>query len=116
MYDCREGRGVIIGNTLSVSISFLFLFFFHQSSLYSIKIFVKCLYLLVYIYMVRTSGFVWVCAMTFTPGVGCTTSALVCTCCTRGVRDNGVITLVVLKSAEILVYHMFRNIFTMGDY
>ena len=48
MYDCREGRGVIyIGNTQSVSISFLFLFFFHQSSLYPIKIFAKCLYLLV---------------------------------------------------------------------
>ena len=31
VYDCREGRGVIIG---SVSISFLFPFFFHQSSLY----------------------------------------------------------------------------------
>ena len=48
MYDCREGRGVIyIGNTQSVSISFLFLFFFHQSSLYSIKIFAKYFYLLV---------------------------------------------------------------------
>ena len=47
MYDCREGRGVIIGNTQSVSISFLFLFFFHQSSLYPIKIFAKCFYLLV---------------------------------------------------------------------
>ena len=34
MYDSREGHGVIIGNTQSVSISFLFLFFFHQSSLY----------------------------------------------------------------------------------
>ena len=50
MYDCREGRGVIIGNTQSVSISFLFLFFFHQSSLYPIKIFVKCFYLLVFIW------------------------------------------------------------------
>ena len=47
VYDCREGRGVIIGNTQSVSISFLFLFFFHQSSLYLIKIFAKCFYLLV---------------------------------------------------------------------
>ena len=47
MYDCREGRGVIyIGNTQSVNISFLFLFFFHQSSLYPIKIFAKCFYLL----------------------------------------------------------------------
>ena len=47
MYDCREVHGVIIGNTQSVSIPFLFLFFFHQSSLYPIKIFVKCFYLLV---------------------------------------------------------------------
>ena len=48
--DCREGRGVIyIGNTQSVSISFLFLFFFHQSSLYPIKIFENCFYLLVII-------------------------------------------------------------------
>ena len=29
------------------SISFLFLFFFHQSSLYPVKIFAKCFYLLV---------------------------------------------------------------------
>ena len=41
VYDCREGHGVIIGNTQSVSIPFLFLFFFHQSSLYPIKIFAK---------------------------------------------------------------------------
>ena len=27
--DCREGHGVIIGNIQSVSIPFLFLFFFH---------------------------------------------------------------------------------------
>ena len=45
--DCREGRGVIIGNTQSVSIPFLFLLFFHQSSLYPIKIFAICFYLLV---------------------------------------------------------------------
>ena len=38
---------IYIGNTQSVSISFLFLFFFHQSSLYPIKIFAKCFYLLV---------------------------------------------------------------------
>ena len=36
---------MIIGNTQSVSIPFLFLFFFHQSSLYPIK---KCFYLLVH--------------------------------------------------------------------
>ena len=44
MYDCREVHGVIIGNTQSVSISFFLLFFFHQSYLYPIKIFVKCFY------------------------------------------------------------------------
>ena len=43
------GRGVIIGYTQSVSTPFLFLFFFHQSSLYPIKIFAKCFYLLVII-------------------------------------------------------------------
>ena len=38
VYDCREGRGVIYREyTESYSISFLFLFFFHQSSLYPIK-------------------------------------------------------------------------------
>ena len=42
-----RGGVIYIGNTQSVSISFLFLFFFHQSSLYPIKIFAKCFYLLV---------------------------------------------------------------------
>ena len=37
------------------------------------------------------------------PGVRCTTSALVCTSCTRGVQQNDAIGLVVLQSAEILV-------------
>ena len=47
VYDCREGRGVIYREyTECYSISFLFLFFFHQSSLYRIKIFAKCFYLL----------------------------------------------------------------------
>ena len=47
-YTMHAGRGgVIIGNTQSVSIPFLFLFFFHQSSLYPIKIFAKYFYLLV---------------------------------------------------------------------
>ena len=47
VYDCREGRGVIYREyTECYSISFLFLFFFHQSSLYPIKIFAKCFYLL----------------------------------------------------------------------
>ena len=32
----------------------------------------------------------------------CTTSALVCTSCTRGVQKNAAIGLVVLQSAEIL--------------
>ena len=36
------------------------------------------------------------------PGVRCTTSALVCTSCTRGVQENGAICLVVLQTAEIL--------------
>ena len=41
---------IYIGNTQSVSISFLFLFFFHQSSLYPIKIFAKCVYLFTSLY------------------------------------------------------------------
>ena len=49
------------------------------------------------------------------PGVRCTTSALVCTCCTRGVQENGAIGLVVLQTAEILGLHMFRNTFPMRD-
>ena len=50
IYDCREGHGVIYREyTECYSISFLFLFFFHQSSLYPIKIFAKCFYLLVII-------------------------------------------------------------------
>ena len=32
----------------------------------------------------------------------CTTSALVCTSCTRGVQENAAIGLVVLQTAEIL--------------
>ena len=32
----------------------------------------------------------------------CTTSALVCTSCTRGVLENGAIGLVLLQTAEIL--------------
>ena len=32
----------------------------------------------------------------------CTTSALVCTSCTRGVQENGAIGLVVLQTTEIL--------------
>ena len=32
----------------------------------------------------------------------CTISALVCTSCTRGVQENGAITLVVLQTAKIL--------------
>ena len=34
--------------------------------------------------------------------VGCTTSALVCTSCTRGVQENIAIGWVVLQTAEIL--------------
>ena len=45
---CREGWSDIYREyTECYSISFLFLFFFHQSSLYPIKIFAKCFYLLV---------------------------------------------------------------------
>ena len=36
------------------------------------------------------------------PCVRCTTSALVCTSCTRGEQENGAICLVVLQTAEIL--------------
>ena len=36
------------------------------------------------------------------PGVGSTTSALVCTSCTRGVQENCAIGMDVLLSAEIL--------------
>ena len=45
----HAGRGGVIYReyTECYSISFLFLFFFHQSSLYPIKIFAKCFYLLV---------------------------------------------------------------------
>ena len=44
------------------------------------------------------------------------TSALECTCCTRGVKENAAIGLVVHQSAEIsLINHMFRNTFPMRD-
>ena len=36
------------------------------------------------------------------PGLRCTTSALVCTSCTRGVQENAAIGLVLFQSAEIL--------------
>ena len=51
------------------------------------------------------------------PGLTCTTSALVCTCCTRGVQENGAICLVILQTAEILglIIIMFRNTFPMRD-
>ena len=44
----HSGRGGVIYKeyTECYSISFLFLFFFHQSSLYPIKMFAKCFYLL----------------------------------------------------------------------
>ena len=50
-------------------------------------------------------------------GVRCTTSALVCTCCTRSVQENGAIGLVVLQTAEILglIIIIFRNTFPMPD-
>ena len=40
----------------------------------------------------------------------CTISALVCTCCTRGVQENCAMGLVVLQSAEILVLIIFFTI------
>ena len=49
-YSVHAGRrgGVIYSERIhSVSIPFLFLLFLHQSSLYPIKIFAKCFYLLV---------------------------------------------------------------------
>ena len=47
--------------------------------------------------------------------VGCTTSVLVCTSCTRGVQENFAIGLVVLQTAEILGLIMFHNAFPMRD-
>ena len=50
--------------------------------------------------------------------VRCTTSALVCTSCTRDVQENGAIGLVVLQTAEILgliIIIMFRNTFPMRE-
>ena len=47
------------------------------------------------------------------PGVRCTTSALLCTSCTRGVQENGTICLFVLQTAEILGLIIFRNTFPM---
>ena len=47
--------------------------------------------------------------------VGCMTSALVCTSCTRGVQENSAIGLVVLQAAEILGLIMFRYTFPMCD-
>ena len=45
----------------------------------------------------------------------CTTTALVCTSCTRGVQENGAICLDVIQTAEILGIIMFRNTFPMRD-
>ena len=73
VYDCREGRGVIYREyTECYSISFLFLFFFHHSSLYPIKIFAKCFYLLVIYYYYRTYVGVCVTPFFFFFGVRCT--------------------------------------------
>ena len=47
--------------------------------------------------------------------VGCTTSTLVYTSCTRGVQENSGIGLVVLQTAEILGLIMFRNAFPMRN-
>ena len=47
----------------------------------------------------------------------CTTSALVCSSCTRGVQENGAICLVILQTTEMLglIIIMFRNTFPMCD-
>ena len=47
--------------------------------------------------------------------VGCTNSALVCSCFTHGVQENSAICLVVLQTAEIPGLIMFRNAFPMRD-
>ena len=51
-YTMHAGRGGVIYReyTECYSISFLFLFFFHQSSLYSIKIFAKFMFLFTTLY------------------------------------------------------------------
>ena len=49
------------------------------------------------------------------PEVMCTTSALVCTSCTRDVQENGDISLVLLKTPEILGLIMFGNTFPIRD-
>ena len=46
----------------------------------------------------------------------CTTSALVCTSCARGVQENAAIGLVVHQSAcDSRVNHIIRNTFPMCD-
>ena len=47
------------------------------------------------------------------PGVRCTTSALVCTFCTRGVQKNVASGLVVLQTEDFPGLIMFRNTFPM---
>ena len=47
--------------------------------------------------------------------VGCTTSALVCIACTRGVQENSAIGLVEHQTAQILGLIMFRNAFPRRD-
>ena len=49
-------------------------------------------------------------------GVRCTTSAMVCTSCTRGVQENAAIGLVRTPICrDSRVNHMFRNTFPMRD-
>ena len=45
----------------------------------------------------------------------CTTSTLVYSSCTRGVQENGAISLVVHQTADSRINHMFRNTFPMRD-
>ena len=48
------------------------------------------------------------------PGVGCTTSDLVCTSCTCGVQESGAIGLVVLQYTDILgiCFFIFYSVYT----
>ena len=54
------------------------------------------------------------------PGLGCTTSGLVCISCTRGVQENDAIGLVVLQSADILgliicfAIHFYARVLNIG--
>ena len=51
------------------------------------------------------------------PGVRCMTSALECTCCTRGVQENYFNLLCRTPICrDTMINHMFRNTFPIRDY